>query len=507
MYSRVLLIAPPSSSYMGAARPPTGLGYLAQTLLQEGIVHTVEDMRVKGRLKTLQARIESFRPDLIGVSIVSFEYKRSFELVRQIKQLVPNVPVIIGGPHVSALKASVLEACEAADMAVIGEGERVLVEVCRGNKPLDQIPGLVHRQNGQIVLGPPPEVILNLDSVPFPRYVGFDMKRYVKEIPLITSRGCPHRCNFCPNSLMKSKFVARSAKNVVDEIEYWYQRGIRQFNVDDDNFTMITDRVFAICDDIERRQLNGLFIRCANGIRADRVNRKLLARMKDVGFGEVGIGADGGNTHVLMDLINKGETIETIEQAIRDAIDVGMRVKLFVILGHPGETMSDIEDSFALVNRYPLLRAQLYNPVPYPGTALYDWIQSIDGFLIQPEDYLNNIQDTDAEPIFETPELPADVRRQILRRARKTEMEVTRRAVERMFGNLPVVSTLAARAFATTTGRWLFFNNKLIRTVVDHLWYLKTARKSKEDIRREALSVAGSTLYGSSDSGRTPPPS
>jgi len=476
MFKRVLLIAPPSSSYLGAARPPTGLGYLAQSLLEGGIEYAVEDMRVRGRLSALRRRIRAFQPDLIGVGLVSLEYKRSYELIHHIKEYYPRASIVVGGTHVSALRESVLEECRDIDFGVVQEGERVLVQLCKGEIPFEEIPGLLHRRDGAVISGPEPQPIMELDSIPFPRYVHFDLKRYVKEIPLITSRGCPYRCIFCPNSVMKSKFVARSAPNVVDEMEYWYARGIRQFVVDDDNFTLVKERVYDICDEIERRGLKDLFIRCANGVRADRVDRDLLARMKEVGIREVGFGADGGNNRVLLDIVHKGETIETIEQAIQDAIDVGLEVRLFIIVGHPGETMSDIEDSFALAQRYPIILLHLNNPIPYPGTKLLEWVRSHNCFLMPPEEYLNNLTDSDNEPVFETPELPADLRRQILKRAREIERSVWRRATERMFENLPVIRTIAGWLFASRLGQWLFFKNMFSRSLMNRIWYRRMVR-------------------------------
>ncbi len=451
--------------------PPTGLGYLAQSLLEAGIEYAVEDMRGRGRLSALRRKIRSFQPDLIGVSLVSLEYKRSYELIRRIKEYYPRASIVVGSAHVSAIGESVLEECRDIDFGIIGEGERALIALCKGEIPLDEIPGLLYRRDGAVVSGSEMELIIELDSIPFPRYVNFDLKRYTKELPLITSRGCPYRCIFCPHSLMSTKFRARSAANVVDEIEYWYGRGIKQFVVDDDNFTLVKERVYNICDEIERRGLKGLFIRCSNGIRADKVDRNLLTRMKEVGVKEVGFGADGGNNRVLLDIVQKGETIETIEQAIQDAIDVGLEVRLFIIVGHPGETLSDIEDSFALAQRYPLIRLHLNNPVPYPGTALFEWVRSHDCFLISPEEYLNNVTDSDNEPIFMTPELSADVRRQILMRAREIESSVWQRAARRLFENLPVISTIAGWLFASEFGRWLFFKNLLTRSLINWIRY------------------------------------
>lgn len=473
MFNKVLLIAPPSSSYLGAVRPPDGLGYLAQSLLEAGIECAVEDMRVRGRLARLGKKIRAFQPDLIGVSLVSFEYKRSYELINEIKESYPRIPIIVGGPHVSVLGKTVLDECTAIDFGIVHEGERPIVQFCRGQVPHEEIPGLLYRRNGEILSGPPPSPLMDLDNISFPRHTVCNLGRYAREMNIVTSRGCPYRCIFCPNSLTAKKFRARSAENVVDEIEYWYSRGITQFNVSDDNFTLIKERVYDICDEIQRRDLKGLFIRCANGLRADRVDRDLLARMKEVGFREVAFGADGGNNRVLRDIVHKGETIEDIERALQDACDLGLNVKLFIIVGHPGETMADIEDSLALAQRYPITWLHLNNPVPYPGTELFELVRTHGWFVIPPEQYLNSVTEVDDTPVFETPELPREVRKQILKRCRRIEKDVKRRAVERMFKHLPVFRTVAGRLFASQVGQRLFFRNMLSRSLINRIWYRK----------------------------------
>jgi radical SAM superfamily enzyme YgiQ (UPF0313 family) len=473
----MLLIAPPSSSYLGAVRPPAGIGYLAESLREAGIECAVEDMRVRGQMPALRRAIRGFEPDLIGLSLVSFEYKRSYDLIEGIKQAHPRIPIIVGGPHVSVVDKDVLEECRAIDFGIMSEGERSLVQFCRGQIPYSEVPGLLYRSDGAVVSGPSPKPIMDLDTVAFPRYSGFDLRRYPREMNIVTSRGCPYRCIFCPNSLAAKRFRARSATDVADELEYWYSQGVRQFNVNDDNFTLIKERVYDICDEIERRRLAGLFIRCANGIRADRVDRALLARMKEVGFREVAFGADGGNNRVLKEIVHKGETIEDIEAALQAACDLGLNVKLFIIVGHPGETIDDVEDSLALAQRYPIVWLHLNNPIPYPGTELFEWVTAHDCFVVPPEEYLNRVTEVDDTPVFETPELPRDVRKEILVRCRKIERDVKRRAVERMFGNLPVLRTAAGRVFASQFGQRLFFRNKVARSLINRVWYWKTLRE------------------------------
>lgn len=473
MFKKVLLIAPPSSSLLGAVRPPDGLAYLAQALREAGIECSAEDMRVRSRLPKLCRHIRAFQPDLIGLSLVSYEYKRSYELIHAIKEAFPHIPIIVGGPHVSALGKTVLEECPDIDLAIQHEGERPLVQLCQGGTPYEKIPGLLYRQDEQILSGPQAVAVMDLDNISFPQFSEYDLRRYAREINITTSRGCPYRCIFCPNSLTERKFRARSAGHVVDELEYWCSRGIRQFNVNDDNFTFKKERVYQICDEIERRGLKGLFIRCANGIRADRVDRALLARMKEVGFKEVAFGADGGNNRVLRDIVHKGETIEDIEGALQDACDLGLKIKLFIIVGHPGETMSDVEDSIALAQRYPIVWLHLNNPIPYPGTRLFEIACENGYFAIPPEEYLNNVQETGDVPVFATPELPLEVRKEIMARCRQIEKDVKRKAVERMFQNLPGIRSVAGWFFASKAGQKLFFQNIFVRSIINRIWYVK----------------------------------
>ena len=107
-FKRVLLVSPPTTSYLGAARPPQNLGYLAQTLLNAGIDYDILDMRLGYKLRHLQKMIESFNPDLVGVTMVSLGYRNTYHLIAYLKQNYPNLKTIVGGAHVTALQKKVL---------------------------------------------------------------------------------------------------------------------------------------------------------------------------------------------------------------------------------------------------------------------------------------------------------------------------------------------------------------------------------------------------------------
>jgi len=351
-FKRVLLVSPPSTSRYGGLRVPAGIGYIAQALYDNSIEYDYIDMRVGYTWRYLCRKVLAFKPDLVGFSMITVGYKATYKIISDLKRLLPSSKIVAGGHHVTILKEKVLDECNNIDFGVVADGERTIVELCRNGMPYEDIKGLIFRRDQQLVFTGERPPIENLDEYAFPRYKNFNMKDYSKQVPIHSSRGCVYQCTFCPNKLIGRKFRTRSAISFVDEIEYWFAKGIRQFAIDDDNFILNKKRVYDICDEIEKRNLKNLFIRCSNGIRADRVDRQLLTRMKEIGVREVGFGVDGGNNKVL-GYLKKGETIETIEQAIKDACELGLDVKIFIIVGTPHETRADIEDSInAEFNEY-----------------------------------------------------------------------------------------------------------------------------------------------------------
>ena len=234
--------------------------------------------------------------------------------------------------------------------------------------------------------------------------------------------------------------------------------------------------MYQICDEIERRGLKNLFIRCSNGIRADRVDRKLLIRMKEIGVHEVAFGVDGGNNKVLAHL-KKKESIETIENAIKISCELGFDVKAFIIVGTPHETKEDIEDSIRLALKYPIAKVNFNNAIPYPGTEMYDYIKEHDLFLIPPEEYLNVVAEDLAEdnivPVFETPELSKEERIKILKRCHKIENQIMKNAAYRMYQHYPLSKALIKYFFNVALFEKLFFKNLVFRNFFEWLRYKK----------------------------------
>ena len=475
-FQRVLLVSPPSLSRYGGLRVPAGIGYIAQVLHDNSIEYDYVDMRIGYSLRYLINKVLTFKPDLIGFSMITLGYKTTYQVISDIKKLSPGSKIIAGGHHVTVLKEKVLQECQDIDFGVVSDGEQTILELCRNGSAYEDIKGLVFRKGPDVLFTGDRLPVNNLDEISFPRYHKFKMKDYSKQIPIHSSRGCVYQCTFCPNKLIARKYRARSEKNFVDEIEYWYQKGIRQFAIDDDNFALKKSRVYAICDEIEKRGLKDLFIRCSNGLRADSVDRQLLARMKEIGVREVGFGVDGGNNKVL-GYLKKGETIETIERAINDACELGLDVRLFFLVGSPGETVADIEDTIRLAQKYPVGLINVNNPIPYPGTEMFDYVKEHGLFLIPPEQYLNSISEDKRIPIFETPELPKEQRIRMLKRCEKVRKQVLKNAAYRMYRHRPIVGRLVKYFFNVTLFERLFFNNLTIRRLSEWIRYRKVLRQ------------------------------
>lgn len=426
-FKRILLVQAKYDSVFSNVLP-AGIGYLSAFLASQGIEHDVFDLNVERHTtEQLFRKAASFGPDLIGFSMMSLNYRYNYDVMRRLKAAFPGVRIAVGGAHLSTMRADVLGECEAIDYGVVLEGEHTLTELAVGT-PLAEIGGLLYRDGGKVVYTGDRPFIQDLDRLPFPRYDKFCREEYSPLMSLFSSRGCPYECTYCPVQLaIGRRFVARSPASVVDELEYHYRRGSRQFSFRDDNFTLDQARVYAVCDEIERRGLRGLYLMCDNGVRADRIDRPLLARMKEVGFRMIGLGVESGDDRVLKRL-KKSATVKVMEEAIRTACELGYIVELYLLIGAPGETWQDFEKTVALARKYPVLIASFYHLLPYPNTELYAEAKESGYLLRAPDEYLNDGSQRRNTPFLATPEFPADLRRKAFEYAYRSTAPHVRRA-------------------------------------------------------------------------------
>ncbi|MFC2143116.1 B12-binding domain-containing radical SAM protein [Candidatus Aenigmatarchaeota archaeon] len=403
---KVMFIIPSSvGDYFSAQVPHTGIAYITSVLKRESIQIKIIDMRLGYDTSYVLKQIDDFSPDFVGITVYSFGFDRSKDTIDKIKLHNTSYKVIVGGPYVAAAGEDTLMETR-ADFAVIGEGEFVMLDLCKGRSPKD-ITGLIWRDNGEIVKNEKRRYIEDLNNMPLPDYESFELEKYLgykeKTLPIVTSRGCPYQCIFCSVRLsMGMKFRQRSPENVVDEIEHWYKKGWKNFQINDDNFTLDIDRAMKICSMIVSRGLK-ITWKADNGIRADRITDELLKEMKKSGCIYVSFGVEGGNNKIL-NAIKKGEKIETIIDSIERTKAAGIDVGVTFIIGNPEERYDDFLDSLKIAERLPVDNISFYNMIPYPGTEMYEWVEKHGEFLMDKKTFLYNVAHWKNRPIFQTPE-------------------------------------------------------------------------------------------------------
>ena len=458
-YKRVLLVFPPyEGGHVGQLRPPAGLGYLAQALEEHGIEYDVLDMSVGGGNADILKKLEDFRPDMVGISMMSYLYYSAYELFKLIKQHDRQIATVAGGPHISCARETAMRECDTIDSGAVKEGEGPLLDLVYGREP-EKILGLIYRKGEEVVFNGERPYQRDFGVFPWPRFQKFPLGRYVtEEIGIETSRGCPEQCTFCPViPSIGRKYRRRTNESVLEEIRYWYNLGVRQISLLDDNFTIRPDRVIELCRAIQAEKLEGLELNCNNGIRADRVTPEMLREMYAAGFRYLAFGVEGGNDRVL-GIMRKGERLEEIERAIQMAVDAGLQSTLFFIVGNPGETPQDIEDTKRLALKYPIFDARFYNLIPFPGTEVYDWVVENNYFIKDPKHYLNSSSLWDFEPVFETPEFNREQRIQSLGECRDVRKTIRYRAMKRELRRLGPLANVAARLFVND-----WFQRKLMK--------------------------------------------
>ncbi|MDY6864656.1 MAG: radical SAM protein [Halobacteriota archaeon] len=408
--------------YATPGHPHVGVAYLTSVLKDEGHDVRIFDQGIEKDDSKLFHLIDMFKPDVIGITAFSYCYKYVVALLEGIKEKT-SIPVIIGGPHVSAIKKRVLSDT-IADFAMKGESEisfpEFLNELKKEKPQFENVDGLIWRNKYKdIVENKDQELIKDLNKLPFPDYEAFNLEKYnyfhKKTLPILTSRGCPYSCNYCSVRLSMGKaFRPRSPKNVVDELEFWYKKGFDNFEFNDDCFSLKLDRAKEICKLIIERDLK-IKWQLYNGIRADRVDEELLGIMKESGCIFISYGCESGDQDIINN-IGKKLPLDKVKSAVIKANKVGIKNSVNFIIGHPGETYEKAMETLKFAECLPTTFLNVYNLIPYPGTTLYEWIENNGTWLYSEQEVLEDIGSRDLKPVFETPEFTKEERIRALKK-------------------------------------------------------------------------------------------
>ena len=241
------------------------LATIAASILEAG--HDVQVIDLGNFINpntALKEKLESYKPDAIGVTASTPLFGKAVEVVQVAKNFNDKIIAIAGGPHVSGYPKESLEKSK-LDVAVIGEGDLTIVDVLN-DVDLKKIKGIAYKdKKGNTIINEPRSLIENLDDIPLPAWHLFDISKCVvpkfvaRNSPvswLESSRGCPYGCVYCTKSIFQRTFRVKSVERVISEIEHLKKFGFKEFHIADDCFTMDMKRAEKICDEIIKRKLN-----------------------------------------------------------------------------------------------------------------------------------------------------------------------------------------------------------------------------------------------------------
>jgi len=377
---KIVLVRPKYNTHV--ITPPLGLGYLSSYLKQGHIqVKIIDALKDNLHTHTLLKKILAEKPDAVGITCLTAFYPQVVKLSQSLKKR--RLKCIIGGIHPTFLPYQTLKQSQ-ADFVICGQAEVALLKLVKANFVNQNIPGVYSlknlRKNTPVIKAKP---IKNLDDLPFPDWEQLDPNTYstaphgafVKNFPIgsiMTTRGCPYMCSFCASKNFYDRTIRyRSTKNIIQEIKHLINNyGVKEIHFEDDNLTLRRDHIEKLCQAIIKNKLK-ISWTCPNGIRADRVDEKLLRLMKKSGCYLIAFGIESANPHILKN-IHKLETLADIKKAIQLTNKVGILSQGFFIFGLPGETKQTMENSIRFAKQTQLARAFFGVLQILPGTELWD---------------------------------------------------------------------------------------------------------------------------------------
>ncbi len=434
---RVLLINP--SYWTGGKLPlgfvkvssvPLGLGYIAAMLESEAVKTKILDMDMSDiKIEDLKEKLDKFRPDMVGITSFTSNYSNAVKIAKAVKSHRPEAFIVLGGVHPTFVHTEVLKTVPEIDVVVRYEGEytmRDLVDVVEKGGKLNKVKGITYREGGGVFSTPLRSKIKNLDELPFPAHHLLEpsieayldktypdkndktenKKNIIRNIPILTTRGCPFGCIFCSTaSLHGHQYRKRSNSNVVDEIEYMQDKyGINNVSFVDDNFTMQKERVFDLCQEMKERDLS---LKWGCSTRADLLSENLLKTMKDAGCDNIFFGIESASQETL-GIVRKEFKIDQAREVVKLTEEIGIKTHCSFILGLPGESLESLNQMVKFIEEVKPSGRILPNTLDIlPGTKLYNHIE--DYFPDGPDIHHADIVKTQLEMFLKFYEINAGI--------------------------------------------------------------------------------------------------
>jgi radical SAM superfamily enzyme YgiQ (UPF0313 family) len=383
---------------LGTTKPPYTLALLASMFRSAGLeIRLVDLTATRQSVEDLIVQLdrEGFHPTLILYPSTTPTHDADTREIAKLKARY-GAPLFNFGPHVSTTPAASMQRSPAVDGMFVGEPEDAALQLAQLDSldELGTIPSLTWRRpstalapGGDIVPHAAQGSYTGFLDMPFPAWDLVPLRSY--NLPLVnrpytiveTSRGCPYACDFCVAPIHQGhKFRERSARAIVDEIERGYrEHGLDFFYLWGDTVTLNVKTFTAFCDELIARQLP---IQWLSNARADNLtDPAFVHRLRKAGCWMLAMGIETESEDIRKDMVKRLER-KKIQLAIDNMRDAGIRSFAFFIFGYPGETIETINQTIKYAIELNPDFANFYPAVPYPGTELYAKAVR-DGLLVE----------------------------------------------------------------------------------------------------------------------------
>ncbi len=380
---KVLFIYPNLNAQIGFNY---GLSYISGFLkahnIETHLLNVNDKLGYPLDLNRIKTDVLSIKPDLIGFSVLTNQYKYSIEIARSIKTYC-DAPIIFGGIHPTMDPQGTL-AETAVDYICMGEGEDAMLEFIRKGTAKG-VRNFGYRDESMHPVTEPLRPFTDIAKLPFKDYGLFDFQKMIDAkdgwVGLLASRGCPFRCTYCLNhKIMKlykdnghlpRHYMRRhSADEIISEIEYLLTnyRRIKMFIFDDDIFTFDKEWLLEFSERYKSTTKTGFVCNAHARIFDDDV----ALALKQAGCRIVKFGLESGSDRIRRGVLNRYMTNKDIERAFAVAHKYGLHTSAFVMMGLPHEEKTDIIDTVDLIAKVQPGRVRWSLFFPFIGTKAYD---------------------------------------------------------------------------------------------------------------------------------------
>ena len=386
--ANILIVVPRFAAYRSVYEFPLGLAYISSCLKYKGIEVDVLNLnQVDAGVKELIiTKLHAGKYGYVLTGGLSAHYKQVKVIIETVRSVDPSIKLIVGGGLVTA-SPELMYRYLLPDYMVLGEGELTIVELIEeldSHSKATYIKGIGYNSNNELIITKPREPILELDSIPWPDFQGFEINTYLisqspndilysyiddnpRLFPIISSRGCVYNCTFCFHPLGQ-RYRSRSIDNFIEEVEFIVENyNVKGLAILDELLSDDKKRLYEICDRIKALPYN-LYWMCQ--LRVDSVDSEMLAVMKEAGCFLISYGFESASTEVLKSM-HKNINQEQIRTALKLTRKAGIGVQGYFIFGDPQETKETAYETLAFWEEYKDYHITLGCVRPYPGSVLW----------------------------------------------------------------------------------------------------------------------------------------